>query len=558
MKKKILKKRKINEIRSKLLKLIDSEIQKNKFNPKKDILINSMTREQITKKYEAYNNFKIETATDTYSNTENDYEYYSTSINFDYTTKTLVSPHRNQILREETHNTKKKRNKSTTNCSDICLLDENTEKFSPVKTTTKLVIGEKKFLKENNDENNKSFFKFLKNGPLLKKKDTIGTITAINNALLKVEIQYEFEEMKKKKKKEIELKQKRAIRNLRNFCFSYLKLKHKNNNLLERKQSEGNISKINKKNKTTNIKFSNVTKKNKKYTKTKLTKNPNNINKTGLSSKTKPNFSGFLNSYFGDEENKNKKNNKKNKKDNDAPNYCEISEDKRKTNFTQLEKKFFPKSKFNKNNKIIKTENNNNDNLNSANRKSYQTNNIHFTFNIEKAQEENNENHENSKPKKDRVSSRYMTHKAGKNIFLKNIEKVAESKINKEIEKVIKSNNKKHSNVEKNDVLFNTNNNINSLRINSNIDNSSLLNFYQNNGNKRPIKIKERTKKHEKNKKKTNNDNPNTYTSPFELNEEENTSVNSEKIQKQCKKNSFFKRSDKRKLTYEKKHTNNY
>ena len=558
MKKKITKKRKMNEIRSLLLQLIDAEIQKNNHNSKNNILINSMTREEITKKYEAFNNYKIETDYDIYTNNENEYEYYCTSFNFDCTSRTLISPRKNKILRQDTYKTEKK-NKSSTNCPEFFLLDETKEKLSPLKAVQKLEIGEKKLLKEKDDEKNiikdNNLLKFTLNGPMIKKKDTIGTITAINNALLKVEIQYEFEEMKKKKKKEIEIKQKKAIRNLRHFCFTYLKLKNKNDNTItERKQSEGNIAKITKKNKNQSLKFSNVNKKNKKNSsKNQLTKNSINLNKAEQSSKTKSNYSAYLKNCLDDEENKNKKNLKKTKKIHDTANNSEILEKKKlKTEITQFDKSLIPKSKFYKNNKI---KNNNNKNLCNTNRKSYQNNHINFTFALEKTQDENSEN---IKSKKTRVSSRHMTHKTGKNIFLKNIEKTADSKVSKELEKMRKTNRKKLTSVEKNDGLFNININLNSLRSNVNNENESFLNFYNsNNSKKKPVKIQDWTNKTEKNKKKTNIDNFNMLPPPLEFNDEDNTSVNSEKIQEKPQKKTTFQRSKKRKLTYDKRHINN-
>ena len=561
MKKKDFEKRKINEIRTLLLNLIDSELQNNKMNSKNDILINSMTRDEITQKYEAYNNYKIETDYDIYSNNETENEYYSSSITFDHTSKNLVSTTKNPILNEVTNSSGKK-NKSTVNCSDILLFDETDQKLSPVKATKKLIIGEKKLLKEINDEKNnikeKNLIKLVKNGPLIKKKDTIGTINAINNALLKVEIQYQFEEVKKKKKKEIELKQKRAIRNLRYFCFTYLKLKNKNNNTIpKRKQSEDNITKISKKTKSENIKMANFAKKNKKSsTRARLTKNNVVSDRTGQVKKTKTNFSGFLKCRLDEEEKKNKKNNKKNKKDQDVPYYCEVSEKRRKKDLIPFENSFPSRTKLNKTNKISKNDKYySNNNINSTNRKSYQNNSIHFTFELEKIQEENNEN---IKPKKTRCSSRYMTHKAGKNLFLKNNDKNTDSKLNKEVEKIIKSSGKKKSRIEKKDLLISANCNLNSLRSLGNNDNDSFLNYYNNsNTNKKPIKIQEWTYKTEKSKKKTKIEYPKFYTTPFEFNDEENTSVNSEIIQEKPKKKNFFQRQNKRKLTFDKRRMNN-
>ena len=70
--------------------------------------------------------------------------------------------------------------------------------------------------------------------------------------------------------------------------------------------------------------------------------------------------------------------------------------------------------------------------------------NLPIFKNIQQHLSNDDSNYENIKPKKTRCSSRYMTHKAGKNLFLKNNDKNTDSKLNKEVEKIIKSSGKKN------------------------------------------------------------------------------------------------------------------
>ena len=285
-------KKRANKIRCKLLYTIDRDLRESKKNNNnnKQMLINSMTLQEIENKFLLIQNYKMKLS-NTFTKIANKYMVMKTVDN--KTKKNFFYTDYLQDLKKETFSFVKLERKriSARNIINISYLVESQEQQSPIPEliTNKMNIGEKKlrksqkkdfFNKSNNsniyykNSNNMSNHNIMgldieKKNPgndkvqsLLKKdkqknnnynnknkinEDDSSSMNSLTLELILKKANYHSASVNKKNKKELKRRkiQFEAIRKLRNFCFQ--KLRNKKNKRFITKSSHSNILYINKK-----------------------------------------------------------------------------------------------------------------------------------------------------------------------------------------------------------------------------------------------------------------------------------------------------------------------
>ena len=247
--------KKANKIRSKLLYTIDRDIREIKKKNKNQILINSMTSQEIEDKYLLFQNYKMKLST-TFTKIANKYMVMQTvdknlNTNFFYTDYLQDNKKENHIK------VKLERKKiSANNMIKIPLLVDTQEMASPIPEifTNKVNIGFKKLIKSNEIDsknliniNNISTIKNNTNIELNENEDKKMVINDKNKSkkanmndddssvysltleLLQKKANILTNSMSNKNKKEMRRRKKQieAIRSLRQFCFQKLRNKRR-------------------------------------------------------------------------------------------------------------------------------------------------------------------------------------------------------------------------------------------------------------------------------------------------------------------------------------------
>ena len=142
-----------NKIRCKLLYTIDRDIRESKKNNNNQILINSMTLQEIENKFLLFQNYKMKLS-NTFTKIANKYMVMKTVDNI--SKKIFFYSDYLQDLKKENHSfVKIKRKKiSANNIINVSYLVEPQENQSPVPElfTNKMNIGDKKLIKQENKE----------------------------------------------------------------------------------------------------------------------------------------------------------------------------------------------------------------------------------------------------------------------------------------------------------------------------------------------------------------------------------------------------------------------
>jgi len=289
----IEERRKANKIRCKLLYTIDRDIRETKKNNKKQLLINSMTLQEIEEKFLLFSNYKMKLSA-TFTKIANKYMVMKTvdnrlNQNFFYSDYL-------QELNKGTQYLKMQRKRiSANNIIKIPLLEDTQEKQSPIPEifTNKMNIGDKKLIKpeifpNNNMNNNKLFIsnEIDKNKDKNNNINDDDSINSLTFELIQKKANLFSPSLNNKNKKELKRRknQLEAIRKLRQFCFQKLKNKrrcitkssHQNllyiNNKFDEEDEKNNTSYSSK----NNIKINNKIKNNTKTNKSKNYKSKNN------------------------------------------------------------------------------------------------------------------------------------------------------------------------------------------------------------------------------------------------------------------------------------------
>ncbi len=272
-----------NKIRCKLLYTIDRDIRESKKNNNNQILINSMTLQEIENKFLLFQNYKMKLS-NTFTKIANKYMVMKTVDNI--SKKIFFYSDYLQDLKKENHSfVKIKRKKiSANNIINVSYLVEPQENQSPVPElfTNKMNIGEKKLIKSNekkisfqkviNNKNNSNFktidldienkindenidYKMqtivnkdknkIKNNNI--NEDDSSFINSLTLELIQKKANFLSASINNKNKKELQRRkaQYQAIRKLRQFCFQ--KLKNKKDRRYITKSSHRNILYLNNK-----------------------------------------------------------------------------------------------------------------------------------------------------------------------------------------------------------------------------------------------------------------------------------------------------------------------
>ena len=277
--------KKANKIRSKLLYTIDRDIRETKKKSKNQILINSMTSQEIEDKYLLFQNYKMKLST-TFTKTANKYMVMQT-VDKNLNTNFYYTDYLQDNKKENHRKVKLERKKiSANNIIKIPLL---------VDTQDKVNIGFKKLIKSNEIDsknliniNNIKTIKNNSNNELIEnedkkmvindknklkkenKNDDDSSIYSVTIELIQKKANILTNSINNKNKKEIKRRKKQieAIRNLRQFCFQKLRNKrrcitkssHQNLICLNKKldeEDEKNNSNFSTKNNTKNNKNKN-------------------------------------------------------------------------------------------------------------------------------------------------------------------------------------------------------------------------------------------------------------------------------------------------------------
>ena len=260
--------KKANKIRCKLLYTIDRDIRQSKKNNQTQFLINSMTLQEIEKKFLLFPNYKMKLST-TFTKIANKYMVMKTvdkktNQYFFYTD--YLQDKKKASLRFIKLEKKKV---SANNIYKIPFLTEAQEVQSPIPAlfTNKMNIGEKKLIKPeekisfsykksnmciesnelDNDNINKNENKGKYNGKN-KEKNNINnddSVNSLTSELLQKKANYLSTSLNNRNKKEIKRRkmQLEAIKKLRQFCFTNLRNKRR----CMAKSSHPNLIYINKK-----------------------------------------------------------------------------------------------------------------------------------------------------------------------------------------------------------------------------------------------------------------------------------------------------------------------
>lgn len=272
-----------NKIRCKLLYTIDRDIRESKKNNNNQILINSMTLQEIENKFLLFQNYKMKLS-NTFTKTANKYMVMKTVDNI--SKKIYFYSDYLQDLKKENHSFVKIQRKkiSANNIINMSYLVEPQEAQSPVPElfTNKMNIGEKKLIRKNgkkisfqkviNNRNNSNFktidldienktndehidYKMqtivnkdknkIKNNNI--NEDDSSSINSLTLELIQKKANFLSASINNKNKKELQRRkvQYQAIRKLRQFCFQ--KLKNKKDKRYITKSSHRNILYINNK-----------------------------------------------------------------------------------------------------------------------------------------------------------------------------------------------------------------------------------------------------------------------------------------------------------------------
>ena len=259
--------KKANKIRCKLLYTVDRDIRQSKKNNQKQFLINSMTLQEIEKKFLLFPNYKMKLST-TFTKIANKYMVMKTvdkktNQNFFYTD--YLQDKKKASLRFIKLEKKKA---SANNIYKIPFLTEAQELQSPMPVifTNKMNIGEKKLMKpeekisfsykksnmyiECNELDNDNIIKKENKGKYgkNKEKNIINNDDSVNSLtleLLQKKANYLSTSLNNRNKKEIKRRkmQLEAIKKLRQFCFTNLRNKRR----CMAKSSHPNLIYVNKK-----------------------------------------------------------------------------------------------------------------------------------------------------------------------------------------------------------------------------------------------------------------------------------------------------------------------
>ena len=252
----IEERKKANRIRSKLLYTIDRDIRETKKKNTNQILINSMTSQEIEDKYLLFQNYKMKIST-TFTKIANKYMVMQT-VDKNLNTNFYYSDYLQDNKKESHRKVKMQRKKiSANNIIKIPLLVDAPEIASPMPEifTNKVNIGFKKLIKSNeiidsknlinsnniktiknnsNKEVNENEDKKMtindKNKPKKENKnDDDSSIYSVTIELLQKKANILTNSMNNKNKKEMRRRKKQieAIRNLRQFCFQKLRNKRR-------------------------------------------------------------------------------------------------------------------------------------------------------------------------------------------------------------------------------------------------------------------------------------------------------------------------------------------
>ena len=286
--------KKANRIRSKLLYTIDRDIRDTKKKNVNQILINSMTSQEIEDKYLLFQNYKMKLST-TFTKIANKYMVIQT-VDKNLKKNIFYTDYLQDNKKESHRKVKLERKKiSANNIIKIPLLVDTQEMASPMPEifTNKVNIGFKKLIKSN-EIDNKNFVnvKAIKNNSNIEynenvdkkmtineknklkkinKNDDDSSVYSLTLELLEKKANILTNSMNNKNKKEMRRRRKQieAIRNLRQFCFQKLRNKrrcitkssHQNliylNNKLD-EEDEKNNSNYSTKNNTKNNKNKNA------------------------------------------------------------------------------------------------------------------------------------------------------------------------------------------------------------------------------------------------------------------------------------------------------------
>ena len=291
--------KKANKIRSKLLYTIDRDIRETKKKSTNQILINSMTSQEIEDKYLLFQNYKMKLST-TFTKIANKYMVMQT-VDKNLKTNFYYTDYLQDNKKESHRKVKLERKKiSANNIIKIPLLVDTQEIASPMPEifTNKVNIGFKKLIKSNEIDSknliNANNINTIKNNSNIEinenenvdrkmtiyertkskkiiKNDDDSSVYSLTIELLQKKANILTNSINNKNKKEMRRRKKQieAIRNLRQFCFQKLRNKrrcitkssHQNliylNNKLD-EEDEKNNSNYSTKNNTKNNKNKNI------------------------------------------------------------------------------------------------------------------------------------------------------------------------------------------------------------------------------------------------------------------------------------------------------------
>ena len=212
--------KKANKIRSKLLYTIDRDIRETKKKSTNQILINSMTSQEIEDKYLLFQNYKLKLST-TFTKIANKYMVMQT-VDKNLKTNFYYTDYLQDNKKESHRKVKLERKKiSANNIIKIPLLVDTQEIASPMPEifTNKVNIGFKKLIKSNEiDSKNLINANNIKTKKI-NKNDDDSSVYSLTIELLQKKANILTNSINNKNKKEMRRRKKQieAIRNLRQF-----------------------------------------------------------------------------------------------------------------------------------------------------------------------------------------------------------------------------------------------------------------------------------------------------------------------------------------------------